>query len=102
MNKAEKWAEIVAAWKNSGDKVTMWCKQNKIKLTTFKYWQYKFRRDNNKGITFKELDRTVKPTVTENVDETNLILNINGTKLEVTVNTDMNLLKNVIQVIKSC
>lgn len=102
MNKAEKWTNIVAAWENSGKRATEWCKQNDIKLTTFKYWQYKFQRNTNKGITFKELDRAAKPTVAEHANESNLILNINGTKLEITGNTDMNLLKSVIQAIKSC
>lgn len=103
MNKADKWTNIVAAWENSGKRATEWCKQNKIKLTTFKYWKYKLQKADNISIEFRELEHPAKQSVAAELDNpSGLIIKITDVNIEKTSNTDMNLLKNVIQVIKSC
>lgn len=103
MNKALKWANIVTAWENSGNKATEWCKQNKIKLTTFKYWKYKLQRADDISIEFRELGHSSKAAIATELDNpSGLIIKITDVDIEITSNTDMNLLKSVIQTIKSC
>ena len=48
-SKAERWAETMRAWSESGLTQAAFCKQRGIPISTFQYWRYQRRAGQNAG-----------------------------------------------------
>lgn len=47
----ENWYKIIKKWKDSGLNQNKFCEENRIKINTFRYWKYRFKKEE----TFVEL-----------------------------------------------
>ena len=58
------WGPELARWRASGLSATEYCRQNKLKLHTFKYWQYRLKfRLESKSASEPELFSEITPLV---------------------------------------
>ena len=99
MNKTDEWKKKLTEQENSGLTQAVWCKDKGISLSCFRYWKCKIDKNKIPEVKFLELQQEnntgfgLTPAIS---------LEINDLKINVHRDANMQLLKTVIQAVKSC
>lgn len=101
MNNKENWQNIIKSWQNSGEKQTIWCRQNNVNISIFKYWKYRLKKEKANDIQFQELE-TIKPRKPNNPLSKSILIEVADAKFNVLDDVNPHLLRTIIQVLKSC
>ena len=94
---------LIKEFKNSGHSIKKWCETSGISPSTMSGWinQKTQRKHLNNDIRFIEVPNTIPESIAATASITSIIIKCNSVEIEVTENTDFNLLRNIIKVVKS-
>lgn len=106
-----RWAEEVKSWKESGLRQVDWCEEHNINVNTFRYRMRvlkqaiaeKQNEQISSPVTFMPLPEPVSskfPVSLNDNRDNGLVIEISGVKIAVGNSTDMNQLKNVLEVLE--
>ncbi|MGV8148959.1 MAG: IS66 family insertion sequence element accessory protein TnpA [Alkaliphilus sp.] len=101
--KREYWTRQLEEFKKSDLTVTKWCEENKVILSSFKYYKQKLSGGASKK---EETTKFVALNVTEKKPKNErlpLVVKIGHASVEVSLGCDMNILESVISIlVKQC
>ena len=99
MTKIDEWKKKLIEQERSGMTQLAWCGINSICLSTFRYWKRKLDNTDTHKVEFVELK---EETDTNAKSHPAISLEVAGIKINVFKGADIQLLKTVIQVVKTC
>ena len=92
------WKKDIIDQANSGLPVASWCRQNRIAVHTFYYWQNK--------LFPKDLDRSAFTEIVNeeqlNTPDSGVVLEYQGVKIHLSQNFEPPVLKRCLEVLKEC
>ena len=87
----EKWTQIMNTWKESGQSIAVFCKENKLDKSNFYLWMKRLNPDADQSFVKVH---PIPPVIT---DDNILIIHLPGNvKVDVTSATDLKLLRKVV------
>jgi len=99
MIKKREWEAHIFEWKQSGMKMAAWCRENGLKASALRYWNKKLSSNKTKDVQFTEIH--TKP-ISVPTNESKIIIKTRDVQIEVTEETNLELLSKVIKVITPC
>lgn len=100
INKVKQWEETILGWEQSDVSQNEWCRRNNLKAGRFHYWLKKLKLKEEANVKFKEI---ISSDEMSNQDtSSHLRIKISNVTIEIMEDVNLELLKSVIQVLKSC
>lgn len=101
----EEWLNLVGQWKNSGKRMTEWCREHQIPKTSFRYWLPKKKKSNAQTLltsqSFIELTHThSKPSHPKASIETGVTIEYQKAHIHLTKDFDSAVLTKCLRALK--
>lgn len=100
-NMFNKWYQSVEQCRNSGQKVSVWCKENGIPLSIYYGWQRKVFEMVKEEIGFAEIPQEIVNS-SLNANEVVAEIETGDVKVKIYAGADELAIKNIIKAVKSC
>lgn len=96
-----KWYEKIEQCRNSGQKVSVWCKENGILVSTYYGWQRKVFETVKEEAYFAEIPQEIVNS-SLNANKVVAEIEISDAKVKIYTGADELAIRNIITAVKSC
>lgn len=96
-----KWYQKVEECRNSGQKVSVWCKENGIPVSTYYGWQKKVFETVKEEMGFAEIPQEIVNS-SLNANEVVAEIETQDVKVKIYIGADELTIRNIITAVKSC
>jgi transposase-like protein len=93
------WEERVVSWQASGLSQKAWCEREGVPLSTLRYWRQKLRGGSAPDLESEPASRFIPVSLTQ--AKTALTIRAGGLSIEVAPDIDLDLLENVLRILKA-
>ena len=98
-NMFNKWCQDVEQCRNSGQKVSVWCKENGIPVSTYYGWQRKVFETVKEEVGFAQIPQEI---INSSLNEVVAEIETGDVKVKIYAGADELAIKNIIKAVKSC
>ena len=98
-NMFNKWCQAVEQCRNSGQKVSVWCKENGIPVSTYYGWQRKVFETVKEEVGFAQIPQEI---INSSLNEVVAEIEAGDVKVKIYAGADELAIKNIIKAVKSC